>query len=306
MLSGPKKSVLIICVRTPTSPSSRPIVSCVHPVISGFACALIPRIVPFHGTPIGRVAYQRKCKHISGLSGCHRISHYYTETPRTATVWKSAILCFPRTLTSANLMPSVSSVTSVTSGFQSAQKTICKLCRSGCSTARFVRKTLDHRLHYPTNRNLLRVPGPSFAIFHCLYLGLSLGRPHTDDTRSRSADPTEFNALHASGSRHMSQPSMDPPSVIPKSGGIPGSPTSSFKDLTPTNFPPAQESRRRNAEQRAATLRADPLVGEVEPNRVFCTLCKKWVQLRQDSSYCAYPWLQHRGKCLARQWVVSF
>ncbi|KAL4065716.1 hypothetical protein V8B97DRAFT_2025625 [Scleroderma yunnanense] len=81
---------------------------------------------------------------------------------------------------------------------------------------------------------------------------------------------------------------------------LPASPSSSFKDLTPTNFPPAHESRRRNAEQRAATLRADPLIEEVEPNRVFCTLCKKWVQLRQDSSYCAYPWLQHRNKCLAR------
>jgi len=79
----------------------------------------------------------------------------------------------------------------------------------------------------------------------------------------------------------------------------PGSPSSSFKDLTPTNFP-AQESRRRNAEQRAATLKADALIEEVEPNRVFCSLCKKWVQLRQDSSYCAYPWIQHRGKCLAR------
>ncbi|EGN96943.1 hypothetical protein SERLA73DRAFT_161883 [Serpula lacrymans var. lacrymans S7.3] len=78
------------------------------------------------------------------------------------------------------------------------------------------------------------------------------------------------------------------------------SPSSSFKDLTPTSFPPAHESRRRNAEQRAATLKSDPLVREVEPNRVFCSLCKKWVQLRQDSSYCAYPWLQHRGKCLAR------
>ncbi|THU89097.1 hypothetical protein K435DRAFT_803017 [Dendrothele bispora CBS 962.96] len=67
-------------------------------------------------------------------------------------------------------------------------------------------------------------------------------------------------------------------------------------------FPPgpAHESRRRNAEQRAATLRADKLIKEVEANRVFCSLCMKWVQLRQDSSYCAYPWLQHRGKCLAR------
>lgn len=75
----------------------------------------------------------------------------------------------------------------------------------------------------------------------------------------------------------------------------------SFKDLNPSNFAPSQESRRRNAEQRAAQLRSDPLIGEVEPNRVFCTICQKWVQLRQDSSYCAYPWQQHRGKCLNRK-----
>ncbi|TCD68019.1 hypothetical protein EIP91_011630 [Steccherinum ochraceum] len=66
------------------------------------------------------------------------------------------------------------------------------------------------------------------------------------------------------------------------------------------NFVPAQESRRRNAEQREAALRSDPLISEVEPNRVFCSVCRKWVQLRQDSTYCAYPWVQHRGKCLAR------
>ncbi|KAH8104095.1 hypothetical protein BXZ70DRAFT_1005642 [Cristinia sonorae] len=76
--------------------------------------------------------------------------------------------------------------------------------------------------------------------------------------------------------------------------------TASFKDLTPGNFIPAQESRRRNAEQREAALRADPLIAEVEPNRVFCSICRKWVQLRQDSTYCAYPWVQHRAKCLNR------
>lgn len=63
----------------------------------------------------------------------------------------------------------------------------------------------------------------------------------------------------------------------------------------------AQDSRRRSAEHRAATLRSDPLLTNVEPNRVFCTMCQKWVQLRQDSTFCAYPWLQHRGKCLAKQ-----
>lgn len=77
-----------------------------------------------------------------------------------------------------------------------------------------------------------------------------------------------------------------------------------FYALHPVDYSPVNDSRRRNAEHRAQTLRADPLIGKVEPNRVFCTMCQKWVQLRQDSSYCAYPWLQHRGKCMARQYVV--
>jgi hypothetical protein len=76
-----------------------------------------------------------------------------------------------------------------------------------------------------------------------------------------------------------------------------------FYALDPVNYSPVNDSRRRNAEHRAEALRADPLIGKVEPNRVFCTMCQKWVQLRQDSSYCAYPWLQHRGKCMARQYV---
>lgn len=95
-----------------------------------------------------------------------------------------------------------------------------------------------------------------------------------------------------------------------------GSPYAGFKDLhasppalasntpmsmtTGTGGLSAQDARRRNAEQRAAVLRSDPLLKEVEPSRVFCGLCGKWVQLRQDSSYCAYPWHQHRAKCLAR------
>lgn len=83
-----------------------------------------------------------------------------------------------------------------------------------------------------------------------------------------------------------------------------------FKDLHPVNFAPSSvggaggwavhESRRRNAEQRAAALRADPLLSVVEANRVFCSMCEKWVQLRQDSAFCAYPWQQHRSKCLVR------
>ncbi|KJA16554.1 hypothetical protein HYPSUDRAFT_289188 [Hypholoma sublateritium FD-334 SS-4] len=86
----------------------------------------------------------------------------------------------------------------------------------------------------------------------------------------------------------------------------PPHPLSSGTHHTPATYAPAHESRRRNAEQRAATLRADRLIARVEPNRVFCALCRKWVQLRQDSSFCAYPWVQHRGKCLRRRCGAFF
>ncbi|KAF5357498.1 hypothetical protein D9758_012514 [Tetrapyrgos nigripes] len=76
--------------------------------------------------------------------------------------------------------------------------------------------------------------------------------------------------------------------------------TSTEQDRVLTSPSAGHDSRRRNAEQRAATFPTDKLIKHVEPSRVFCSLCAKWVQLRQDSSYCAYPWLQHRGKCLAR------
>ncbi|KIM39412.1 hypothetical protein M413DRAFT_190785 [Hebeloma cylindrosporum] len=114
-----------------------------------------------------------------------------------------------------------------------------------------------------------------------------------------STSPTSPRAAQ-SQAHPPSQATPGPSSAHPpRFPMVMGSP-SSFHDLNPSNYAPAHESRRRNAEQRAATLRADRLIGEVEPNRVFCSLCQKWVQLRQDSSYCAYPWLQHRGKCLAR------
>ena len=64
-------------------------------------------------------------------------------------------------------------------------------------------------------------------------------------------------------------------------------------------------SQRRTAEQRAAFLRADRLIAAVEPHRVFCSVCRKWVQLRRDSAYCSYPWMQHRRKCLARALVFA-
>jgi len=116
-------------------------------------------------------------------------------------------------------------------------------------------------------------------------------------------------ASHPTISRATPSRLVLPPlsTVRPTNDATQKTPSPSFKeDLNSGKFSTSPDSRRRNAEQRAATLRSDLLLGAVEPNRVFCTLCRKWVQLRQDSAYCAYPWLQHRGKCLKRQLVQNF
>ncbi|KAJ7027713.1 hypothetical protein C8F04DRAFT_1237980 [Mycena alexandri] len=118
--------------------------------------------------------------------------------------------------------------------------------------------------------------------------------PHSAPSASWPAHPTPIPDANANANA-----APPPPPRTPTHLPLPDAPHL-LLDLSPANYAAPHESRRRNAEQRAATLRADVLIREVEPNRVFCSLCTKWVQLRQDSSYCAYPWLQHRGKCLAR------
>ncbi|KAJ3904987.1 hypothetical protein F5879DRAFT_800541 [Lentinula edodes] len=130
-------------------------------------------------------------------------------------------------------------------------------------------------------------PGPS-----------SSGSPRPRDFRSNVPPPPSH--MQRPGRLPHSRPSSPPHHDMDPYRGSQSEPImySPAAGIFPPG--PAHESRRRNAEQRAATLRADTLIKHVEPNRVFCSLCEKWVQLRQDSSFCAYPWFQHRGKCLAR------
>ncbi|KAF7330209.1 GLTP domain-containing protein [Mycena venus] len=112
-----------------------------------------------------------------------------------------------------------------------------------------------------------------------------------------------------SSSHGPALPGHMPPPLQPQSHleGLPGS--LSQRDpliLQPqqthplAHHPLSSTSRRHSAEQRAAALRADVLIREVEPYRVFCGLCTKWVKLKADSSYCAYPWLKHRNRCVVR------
>lgn len=219
-------------------------------------------------------------------------THRPAVTTRMVALSKREIRFWPKTQTSASSTPSASCAILVTVGSPSVLKITCRRSKSGYITGRRVQRVLVNLLDL--KRRLLRL-SELLHIHFILALNI-LSRPPKSDANPRHGQHDLGNISAISGC-----PSDSPVhGKTPMPSATPGSPSSSFKDLTPTNFP-AHESRRRNAEQRAATLKADPLIEEVEPNRVFCSLCKKWVQLRQDSSYCAYPWIQHRGKCLARQ-----
>ncbi|TDL27866.1 hypothetical protein BD410DRAFT_334553 [Rickenella mellea] len=48
---------------------------------------------------------------------------------------------------------------------------------------------------------------------------------------------------------------------------------------------------------RMQALQADPCIGEVYPNKVFCLPCQKWISLRQ--SFCMWYWSLHTRKDLS-------
>ncbi|KAF8525806.1 hypothetical protein BU17DRAFT_83291 [Hysterangium stoloniferum] len=62
----------------------------------------------------------------------------------------------------------------------------------------------------------------------------------------------------------------------------------------------ARRARLMDAEQRRAVLEADPYTDTVEPDRILCSLCKRWVKLRPNSTYCAAPWQSHIGRCIQK------
>ncbi|KAI0685888.1 hypothetical protein BC835DRAFT_1381716 [Cytidiella melzeri] len=189
-----------------------------------------------------------------------------------------------------------------------SQRVRCKICENWVSiaqedNAQALQKWLDHRSACLLSRKTTATPqapptSSSSSTTRASIPSIDSVPPPSKHlmamvSSSNLPAPPSLNSHRPSTSRNTTEAST--------SSTLTFSPT--FKDLNPSNFAPSQESRRRNAEQRAASLRSDPLISEVEPSRVFCSVCKKWVQLRQDSSYCAYPWVQHREKCLKRQYV---
>lgn len=110
----------------------------------------------------------------------------------------------------------------------------------------------------------------------------------------------DYNSLTAtpytSTSQHShSRPSARTPSHASNASAGNGSSTSTGTGMT---------SKRMPAPERVALLRADVLLreprGTVEPHRVLCGLCSKWVALRKDTRWCWHPWGVHKGGCLAR------
>ncbi|KAI5121436.1 hypothetical protein M0805_006197 [Coniferiporia weirii] len=56
----------------------------------------------------------------------------------------------------------------------------------------------------------------------------------------------------------------------------------------------------KNAEERRLKLLADPRVDGVEPNRVHCKLCQRWMKLSNDMEYAPYNWYKHIQRCEGR------
>jgi len=215
------------------------------------------------------------------------------------------------TLTLASMIADGSSVRSAIAGFSSAKR--AKLHKHGHNTVasavlyhrRLPQLCLQSRgppfhlyrhfgticdlqyacLHSRTFLSSHSVPPPSQ---HQLALVSALPRPASRTAKEKEKDRSLPSPLASAQSSSSPQP-LSAASL----------PDSSLSTSAPNTT--GSESRRRNAEQRAAQLRADPLLAQVEPHRVFCALCRKWVQLRQDSTFCAYPWQQHRSKCVIRQ-----
>lgn len=63
--------------------------------------------------------------------------------------------------------------------------------------------------------------------------------------------------------------------------------------------PPSSPSRsiRRTEAQRHAVLLDDPQAQEVEPRRVLCRVCQKWIKLTSTTKYALANWQTHRMRC---------
>lgn len=292
-----RKNVLNIFETTLMLRDLRLIVSFAHRAISGSDSDRILLIVLFLGMLTGRAALPRNRRleiltALYWILTCPRL-----EQIQTPPGLRNAILYCLQTHTCASLMPNVCYAIFATSGSALIPKIILWLSKNGSIIEQLVRTLSNVLLLQPIRRllsmsSIIDFPYGLFLFCFSRYVEVP---PLSEQQLALASLPSISRTPPSSPSRPLTS---TPPVVNGDVNRI----TPSFKgELNPSNFPSSHESRQKSAEQRAVSLRLDPLLEEVEPNRVFCTLCQKWVQLRQDSSYCAYPWLHHRAKCLTRK-----
>lgn len=77
------------------------------------------------------------------------------------------------------------------------------------------------------------------------------------------------------------------------------SPTTSVAQTEANSEAPSSPSKstRRTEKQRRAFLRDDPQTQEVEPQRVLCRACQKWIRLSTATNYALANWQCHKQRC---------
>lgn len=68
------------------------------------------------------------------------------------------------------------------------------------------------------------------------------------------------------------------------------------------NLTASQGTKRphRGMEFRKLELEADPRTKTVEPDRILCVMCDRWIATRKDVDYSGQNWLKHAGICEIR------
>ncbi|KAF5379845.1 hypothetical protein D9615_005829 [Tricholomella constricta] len=127
-------------------------------------------------------------------------------------------------------------------------------------------------------------------------------RPREDDEQA-IASLVSFQPR--AGSAKMPQLQMPLPFDHPGEAAPALQETSTYPDSQSDDDDAGEEARaskRRNmmnVDERRQLLESDAWCARVEPKRVLCLGCKRWLKLDQRSLYFSGLWLKHRDKCAA-------
>lgn len=113
-------------------------------------------------------------------------------------------------------------------------------------------------------------------------------RPVVDVDVPMLPSPTAESADHPA-------PGSAPPSAPPLSATPSNSTTPSAAHLVAAHI--LSRRSHKTTEDRKKVLMTDPLALAIEPNRVLCKLCERWIQMRKDVTYSPQNWYKHVNIC---------